>query len=521
MKKMKAILFDVDDTIYSHKLKRIPELTKYTIKKLKENGYILGLCTSRFPREFQSLPNDIFDDFDLVIADTGGIILKDNKIIHIESMNKEDIDQCIQYLDKQKNMFYLWVPVDGQPHFSSEPSEHLRQHNISWSGYCPTVQKYHNEPLTNILFFDADENQMNEIIEMVGRESVENWGTSGHINPKGINKAYGLQYFCNYFHLSLDEVVCFGDGRNDITMIENAGIGIAVGNAHQKLKKHADYVCDTIENGGIYDICVKLGFIEPIDTKIFFFDIDSTTYIHRIHDNPESTKLAFKKLRENGYKLYICTSRSYEEMKELPKHFLDAMDGIACLGGAHLILDGKHEMTTMDHEEAKNVLNYLDEKGVVYRYCTNDAHGYLNQFDQDKCDLFYRLYQMVPPIKKYENEEVTHILYYVNSEEDKKNTNEMLKNSSVVRLNVASEATAKGISKASAIEHIAKHYGYTLRNCVAFGDGRNDISMLEAAGIGIAMGNAHDDVKVIADYVTDHIEEDGLYNACVHFGWIQ
>ena len=172
MKKIKAILFDVDDTIYSHKLKRIPELTKYTIKKLKENGYILGLCTSRFPREFQSLPNDIFDDFDLVIADTGGIILKDNKIIHIESMNKEDIDQCIQYLDEQKNMFYLWVPVDGQPHFSSEPSEHLRQHNISWSGYCPTVQKYHNESLTNILFFDADEKQMNEIIEKV---SLDQW----------------------------------------------------------------------------------------------------------------------------------------------------------------------------------------------------------------------------------------------------------------------------------------------------------------------------------------------------------
>ena len=265
-KNYKAFLFDIDDTLYSHKLNKVPELTKYTIQQLKKQGYILGVCSSRFPREFYSLPKDIFDGFDMIIADTGGIILKDNQIIHVSEMKKEDIDQCIQYLDKQENMFYLWVPTEGQPHFSKEPSEHLRQHNLNWSGYCPTIQKYNGETLTNILFFSANEVQMKEIIEMAGRESVENWTDSGHINPKGVNKAYGLQYFCNYFNLSLNEVVCFGDGRNDITMIENAGIGVAVGNGHEKLKKFADYVCDTIENNGIYSFCVEHKFIQPLES---------------------------------------------------------------------------------------------------------------------------------------------------------------------------------------------------------------------------------------------------------------
>ena len=131
-----------------------------------------------------------------------------------------------------------------------------------------------------------------------------------------------------------------------------------------------------------------------------------------------------------------------------------------------------------------------------------------------------QLKKLYTAVKKYENEEVTHILYYVNSDEDKNNTSEMLKNSSVVRLNVASEATAKGISKASAIEHIAKHYGYTLDNCVAFGDGRNDISMLEAAGIGIAMGNASEDLKAIADEICNDVAEDGIYYYCISHGLI-
>ena len=264
---IKAFLFDIDDTLYSHKLHKVPESAKYTIQKLKEKGYLLGVCSSRFPREFYSLPKDIFDHIDLIIADTGGMILKDDQILHVETMNKEDIDQYIQYLDSQENMFYLWVPSSGEPHFSKEPTEHLRQHNISWSGYCPSVQKYQGEPLTNILFFEANDHQMNEIIEMVGRESVENWTTSGHINPKGINKAYGLQYFCHYFNLNQDEVVCFGDGRNDITMIENAGIGVAVGNSHEKLKKFADYVCDPIEDDGIYQFCIEHHFIDPMDIE--------------------------------------------------------------------------------------------------------------------------------------------------------------------------------------------------------------------------------------------------------------
>ena len=55
---------------------------------------------------------------------------------------------------------------------------------------------------------------------------------------------------------------------------------------------------------------------------------------------------------------------------------------------------------------------------------------------------------------------------------------------------------------------------------MAFGDGGNDVSMLRYAGIGVAMGNANDDVKAHADYVTTSIDEDGVANALKHFGLI-
>ena len=56
---------------------------------------------------------------------------------------------------------------------------------------------------------------------------------------------------------------------------------------------------------------------------------------------------------------------------------------------------------------------------------------------------------------------------------------------------------------------------------MAFGDGGNDKTMLEYVGLGIAMGNAVEDVKEIADYITDSVSEDGIYTALVHYGFIK
>jgi Cof subfamily protein (haloacid dehalogenase superfamily) len=82
------------------------------------------------------------------------------------------------------------------------------------------------------------------------------------------------------------------------------------------------------------------------------------------------------------------------------------------------------------------------------------------------------------------------------------------------------DITAKGNTKQNGIDEFIKHFGFKLEETMAFGDGGNDIGMLRHAGIGIAMGNANDEVKAAADYVTASVDEDGIYKALKHFGVI-
>ena len=77
-----------------------------------------------------------------------------------------------------------------------------------------------------------------------------------------------------------------------------------------------------------------------------------------------------------------------------------------------------------------------------------------------------------------------------------------------------------GYSKGKGIDILREKLDMKAEECYAFGDSRNDLTMLEHAGHSIAMGNATDDVKAVCSYVTDRPENDGIEKAMKHFGLI-
>lgn len=252
------------------------------------------------------------------------------------------------------------------------------------------------------------------------------------------------------------------------------------------------------------------------EPKIFFFDIDCTTFDHNIDAVRQKTYEALQKLKDKGYKLCINTSRSYAEMYNVPKKLLDMMDCVIMLSGSYILKDGKVHIKYLDDEQTKKCIEYLDAHDITYRYCTDDGNGYLNRHDEDKENLFYTLYNMIPEVKKYENEKILHFLFYA-QDERRDDLIKLMDKSEFSYLSKGGEFYPKYVDKGFALIDVAKMYGYTVEQTCAFGDGDNDCTMLKKAHLGIAMGNATKMCKENADYVTDDISDEGLYNALVHF----
>ena len=112
---------------------------------------------------------------------------------------------------------------------------------------------------------------------------------------------------------------------------------------------------------------------------------------------------------------------------------------------------------------------------------------------------------MVPTVKPYDGDGVTNMLLYADDEtmNQRKKT---LNASNIVDHQALYEITAKGVNKATAIEEIIKRWGYSMHEVIAFGDGYNDVEMLQAVKYSYAMTNAQEGVRQICRYSAERVE---------------
>lgn len=256
--------------------------------------------------------------------------------------------------------------------------------------------------------------------------------------------------------------------------------------------------------------------------KALFFDVDHTLFDHDLQDFPPSAHVALRQLTENGYHIYIATSRSEQELGNA-YHAIHSFpfSGIITCGGAMIrVGDQVIETTPIASEAVERVIEYCRLHQIDIRWQT-EANCYFDDEPKELSRQIYEyLYQMVPAVKKWNQEALINMLCYTDEQQADYICN-TLQDASVVRFKRAIEVTGLHVNKATAMKQIAKLHGYQLSEVAAFGDGENDLRMIQEAGIGIAMGNAVDSLKAAADFVTKNIKEDGIHYACKTMGWIE
>jgi Cof subfamily protein (haloacid dehalogenase superfamily) len=257
--------------------------------------------------------------------------------------------------------------------------------------------------------------------------------------------------------------------------------------------------------------------MEPTRIKAVFVDFDGTTFHHDSYEVPASTLLALSGLKKNGIKLGLLTNRTPEETIHIPPAFIALMDALLWSAGAVVVENGATTMHWIDPRDVETAIRYGRENRLVVRWSTG-TEGYFDGLtDEIYTALFQRLYHVVPAVKTWDHEACVNLIVYCNDAQ-KQELRGMLKQSQPTKMLRMVEVTPFGINKGTSLIAQCQRWGIAPADAIAFGDGINDISMLQAAGIGIAMGNAHDDVKAAADRICGKIEDDGLYDCVKELG---
>lgn len=518
---IKGALFDIDDTLYSHKIKAVPSLTLKALDKLREKGIKIGVCTSRRISEMDSMPEELLDRIDCQIMDTGAVTLVKDRYFKAYSLEYSDVIRYVEFF-KKHNISYHYSDINGDIYFFGDKRIITEHGSLGLAKGKVMFKEYEDEEITDLFFHETTDELVEGIKNINPNQYISMWGNSGAIGPNLVDKGFGLLKFCQVFSLTTDEVIAFGDGPNDDTMLQMAGIGVGIKGGKENTLAVANHVCKkTIEDGGIYETLLDLNVIEreKYDPKIFFFDNDATLYCHVNDTVYDSTYDALKQLKDKGCKLCMNTSRSYEEMYNVPKKLIDMMDDLNLLGGAYCIHSDGIEVHYIAEETAHKLISLFEKYDLTYRYCTDDGRGYLNRIDE-YANLFKTLYDMIPEQKAYEGEKVTHLLFYADHELAVK-ISEEVPDASFSFLKRGAEISPLNVDKGTALVSTTKRYGLSLEDTCAFGDSGNDIHMLQLAKLGICMGNGYSDCKQVADYITDSTDNDGIYNAMKHFGFIE
>ena len=253
--------------------------------------------------------------------------------------------------------------------------------------------------------------------------------------------------------------------------------------------------------------------------KAAFFDIDGTLIDFLTHTMPESTLRALELLHQKGVKLFLATGRAPKHIRFM-KDFFD-FDGIIAFNGQYCFdCNGVFLDAPLSGQTVKQAFLYMEKNGIAANFEAAEEDLF-NRIDDRVRSFLSRA--KVDGIEPRADEitalrqKIYQMSVFVTPAEEKK-LMAHLPECKALRwtptfINVIDKAGGKAVGLSKACER----YGISREEIMAFGDGGNDVDMLEYAGIGVAMGNGGADAKAAANHVTTDINQDGVYNALKHF----
>lgn len=276
------------------------------------------------------------------------------------------------------------------------------------------------------------------------------------------------------------------------------------------------------------------------DKKIIFLDIDGTLTAD-LGKPSEKVKEGIRLARKNGHKVLICTGRN---MPIIGREILECgFDGVVASAGSHIEVEGNVIFDClMDESLVQYCIDIFHKNHIFCRiespegiYTDTAMEELLKnaQADSSNSELIRMQREMesgldIKRFDAYPRNGAYKLCFTCTDLRDLEAVKAQLGEqfNYVVHPFKAGasvfngEIIRKGMDKGEGMQRVCRYYGMSMRDTVAFGDSMNDFQMIQAAGLGVAMGNACDELKEIADVVCESVQEDGVYQQFSRMGLI-
>lgn len=261
----KLICIDMDGTLLNSS-GIISDRNMEAIKSAHEKGVNVTICTGRVFTSAAYYGHLIGVKVPIIALNGAYIKEKDkDKVVYKSILGKDNCRKILHVLNK----------YDIYPHFNAPDIVFTQKIIYSSSGYTKmneslpdnwkiniqvsedwdsVFEKYGDEIVKCIAVDDNLEKIKKAKEELSKYEEVEvvsSWYNNFEVMSKGVSKGRAVEVLAGFYNISKDEVMCIGDNENDISMIKYAGLGVAMGNAEEKVKKYADFVTASNDEDGV------------------------------------------------------------------------------------------------------------------------------------------------------------------------------------------------------------------------------------------------------------------------------
>lgn len=258
--------------------------------------------------------------------------------------------------------------------------------------------------------------------------------------------------------------------------------------------------------------------------KAAFFDVDGTLLSFETHLMPASTKAALIELRRRGVKCFVATGRL---KKQLPPCVRDGFEGFDRFD-AYVTLSGSYCYGADDQPFFEVPIDAVDAAHVVeqvkqglYEVIVMDAeHDFVSAKSPEilEVERLANLSYDVGDVEYALTHDVFQFCGFVPPEREHIITDGHPGLMTTRWTDLFCDVVPARSGKPEGIRATLERFGIGVDEAIAFGDGGNDVTMLQTCGIGVAMGNGTPECRAAADYVTDDVDHDGIANALRHFG---